>query len=310
MGNVRYRVRNWRDYNKALKDRYRITLWIREENAAAWQAQATGKRGAPPRYSDAAIQCCLTVRVLLRLPLRGCEGFMRSAVSLLGLPERVVPDYSTLSRRGKHLAVSLPASGKTGIHLVVDSSGLKIYGEGEWKVRTHGWSRRRTWRKLHLGVDTESQGIIVGAVTTADVTDGEVLPDLLEGLRAAVATVIADKAYDRRKDYEAIAGIGARAVIPPRENARIWRHGNRAGEPHIRDEHLRRIREIGRKGWKQESGYTRRSLAETAFSRLKRTFGGRLRSRSFENQTTEAFLMLRTMNILTALGMPDSVAVA
>ena len=309
MKKVRYKVRNWRDYNKALKDRYRVTMWIREEDAAAWWGEATGKRGAPPVYSETAIRCCLTVGVLLRLPLRGCEGFMRSIIQLFGMSEAAVPDYSTLSRRGRHLKVELPHTPKGGgVHLVVDSSGLKIYGEGEWKVRMHGWCKRRTWRKIHIGIDEATGEVLAVAFTAADVSDGEMLPMLLQQLDSPVTKVSGDGAYDQREAYDAIAALGAKAIIPPRRGARFWQHRSRSTPPHIRDKHLMRIKQVGRKRWKKESGYFRRSLAETAFSRVKRLYGDRLRARTFANQATEARLMLRALNVMTSLGMPDSVA--
>ena len=307
MKKVRYKVRNWREYNRALKNRYSFSLWLNDEVRAAWQAEPTGRRGAPLVYSDLAIQCCLTIRVLLRLPLRGCEGLLRSITALLGQPTLPVPDYSTLSRRGKGLEVKLPiATKKRDVHMVVDSSGLKIYGEGEWKVRIHGKSKRRTWRKLHIGVDEATGEILISALTTADVSDGELLPEMLRKVGTPVTKVSADGAYDHRKDYAAIAALGAQALIPPRRGARIWRNGNSNDPPLERDRHLRRIRQVGRKRWKLESGYSRRSLAETAFSRIKRFFGDRLRARDFENQATEAFLSVRALNIMTVAGMPDS----
>ena len=307
MKKVRYKVRNWREYNKALKNRYSFTLWLNDEVRAGWIAEPTGRRGAPLVYSDMAIQSCLTIRVLLRLPLRGCEGILRSIASLLGLAKLPMPDYSTLSRRGKTLKVRLPlAPKKGGVHMVVDSTGLKLYGEGEWKVRIHGKSKRRTWRKLHIGVDEATGEILVSALTTADVSDGEALPEMLREVDAPVTKVSGDGAYDHREDYAAIAALGAEALIPPREGARIWRHGNSRNAPLERDRHLRRIREVGRRQWKLESGYSRRSLAETAFSRIKRFFGDRLRARDFENQATEAFLGVRALNIMTAAGMPQS----
>jgi len=304
MGKAKYKIRNWSEYNNALKARYNITLWINDETESAWYAEPTGKRGAQPIYSDNAIECCLTIRTLLRLPLRGCEGFLQSILTPLELD---VPDYSTLSRRGRKLEIELPVSKKeTSIHVVFDSSGMKIYGEGEWKVRMHGVGKRRTWRKLHIGVDEASGEILVGAVTTADVGDGEMLPEMLEEIEAPISAVGADGSYDTHMDYDAINTKGARALIPPRRGARIWRHGNCKGAEHDRDINLRAIRNIGKKRWKLESGYSRRSLAETAFSRIKRIFGGWLRSRLFSNQTTEAFVMLAILNVMTALGMPDS----
>jgi len=192
------------------------------------------------------------------------------------------------------------------VFLVVDASGLKIYGEGEWKVRVHGVSKRRTWRKLHIGVDARTGKIVAGALTTADVHESEVLPEMLEGKEGEVEVVAGDGAYDTREDYEAISEVGAKAVIPPRRGAKIWRHGKGGDPPHARDENVRYIRKHGRKKWKEESGYHKRSLAETAFFRIKTIFGKKLRSRIFENQATEAFLRLSLLNRMTGLGMPES----
>ena len=307
MKGVRYKVRNWPEYNRALKDRYSFTLWFNDGVRVAWFAEPTGRRGAPLLYSDVAIECVLTTRVLLRLPLRGCEGLFRSIAALLGHQTLTVPDYSTLSRRGKTLQVKAPLASKEGaINMVVDSTGLKLYGEGEWKVRMHGKSKRRTWRKLHIGVDEATGEILVLALTTADVSDGEALPEMLREVDAPVTKVSGDGAYDHKEVYAAIAAIGAQALIPPRKGARIWQHGNSKAPALERDEHLRRIRQGGRRRWKLESGYSRRSLAETAVSRLKRLFGDRLHARDFENQATEAFLAARALNIMTAVGMPDS----
>jgi len=306
MGKTLYKVGNWPRYNRALKDRFRLTVLVTEEVVCGWYAAPSGKRGRPRRYSDLAIEFVLTLRVLFNLPLRGCEGFAGDVLRLLGL-DLECPDYTTLSRRGKTLDVILPRVREGGrIFLVVDASGLKIYGEGEWKARTHGISTRRAWRKLHIGLDPETGEIVTAALSTEDAHDSEMLPDLLSGMDGAVRAVVGDGGYDTRGSYDAISGIGADAVIPPRRGAKIWRHGNRKDPPHARDENLRYIRMHGRKKWKKESGYHRRSLAETAFSRLKRIFGERLRSRDFDNQATEAFLRLSVLNRMTALGMPDS----
>ena len=304
MGKTKYKVRNWSEYNNALKERYNITLWINDETQEAWYAEPTGKRGAQPIYSDDAIEGCLTIRSLLRLPLRGCEGFLRSILTPLELD---VPDYSTLSRRSRKLEIELPVSKKeTSIHVVFDSSGMKIYGEGEWKVRMHGVGKRRTWRKVHIGVDEATGEILVGAVTTVDVGDSEMLPEMLKEIDATISAVGADGIYDARNCYDAISLKGAQALIPPRRGARIWQHGNCNATQLDRDKNLRCIRKNGRKQWKLTSGYSRRSLAETAFSRLKRIFGGWLRSRLFNNQGTEVFVMFAILNVMTALGMPDS----
>jgi len=306
MSKTRYKVRNWPEYNLALKNRFRLTVLMSEEVFSGWYASPSGRRGAPRRYSDLAIRFALTLRVLFNLPLRGCEGFVGDVLRLLGMVLGC-PDYTTLCRRGKMLNIALPRlrDGER-IYMVVDSSGLKIYGEGEWKVRVHGKSKRRTWRKLHIGVDADTGVIVAGALTTAEVHDSEMLPGLLSGMKGVLEAVGGDGAYDTREDHDAISEVGAKALIPPRKGAKIWRHGNRKDRPHVRDEILRYLRKHGRKKWKEESGYHKRSLAETAFFRIKTIFGDRLRSRDFDNQVTEAFLRLSALNRMTAVGMPES----
>jgi len=310
MSKTRYKVRNWPEYNLALKNRFRLTVLMSEEVFSGWYASPSGRRGAPRRYSDLAIRFALTLRVLFNLPLRGCEGFVGDVLRLLGMVLGC-PDYTTLCRRGKMLNIALPRlrDGER-IYMVVDSSGLKIYGEGEWKVRVHGKSKRRTWRKLHIGVDADTGVIVAGALTTAEVHDSEMLPGLLSGMKGVLEAVGGDGAYDTREDHDAISEVGAKALIPPRKGAKIWRHGNRKDPPHMRDEILRYIRKHGRKKWKEDSGYHRRSLAETAVFRIKNTFGDRLRSHTLENQKTEAMLRLEILNRMTALGMPDSYPVS
>jgi len=299
---VKYRVKNWSQYNEALKDRFRLTLWLSPDVLRSWTGEKTGKRGAPPTYSAAALLCCLTIRTLLHLPLRGCQGFMESLLS----EWLSIPDYTTMCRRAKTLTVLLPTTVKRGVevHLVVDASGLKIYGEGEWKVRTHGKDKRRTWRKIHIGLDADRQEVLTACVTGAECGDGEMFPVLWDALAAPPAKVGGDGAYDTRRNWELLGEAGTEGLIPPRRGARIWR-GKDAGAA-ARNRQLRRIRQGGRKKWKEGSGYHRRSLAETAFSRLKRIFGERLRSRVRENQGTEGLLWVRALNLMTMLGLPQS----
>ncbi len=192
------------------------------------------------------------------------------------------------------------------MYVVVDSTGVKVYGEGEWKVRKHGASKRRTWRKLHLGVDEATGEILAAVVTTNDVADCEVLPQLLDGIDEEIEQVTGDGAYDTQDCYDAIDQQGASASIPPRRNAKIWQHGNRKAPPHPRDENLRRIRKVGRQRWKQESGYHRRSLAETTMFRLKTIFGGKLRRRTFDTQAVELFLQCAALNRMIQQCSPDS----
>ncbi len=324
-----YRLRNWKQYNSALRQRGDLSLWVDEETLKGWgHPEKTGQRGAPRRYHDSAILCALTLQVLFRLPLRATQGLLQSIFRLMNV-ELDVPDYTTLSRRKATLEVVIPSyrSGRPSegpsegpserpsepLHLVVDSTGLKVYGEGEWKVRQHGWSKRRTWRKLHIGVNEATGEILAATVTTPATGDSQVIEDLLEQVDDALSDtgcelgqVSGDGGYDARNCYTAIQKRGARATIPPRKGAKIWQHGNSKEERHIRDDNLRSIRKLGRKRWKQENNYHRRSLVETAMFRLKTLFGGELSARKFESQATELFVRCAALNRMTALGMPES----
>ena len=310
MKKTQYRVRNWAAYNAALVNRGNLTLWVDEEALQAWQYTGPKQRGAQYVYGEAAIQCVLTLRTVYHLALRAAQGLAQSVFGLLqvSLP---VPTYSTLSRRGARDEVRLlrtPSS--EPVHLVLDSSGSKVYGEGEWKVRQHGWSKRRTWRKLHLAVDEATGEIVAAVASEAGVTDDDVVSDLVEQVDRPLQQVSADGAYDKRKCYEALEATGAKVTIPPRRNAKIWQHGNCKGEPWQRDENPRAIRRFGRKRWKEDSGYHRRSLAETAILRLKTIFGATLRSHNFAQQATELFLRATALNRMTHLGLPDSYRLA
>jgi IS5 family transposase len=279
-GKATYRLRNWREYNAALIQRGSLTLWVSEEVLGTWHDDAcTGKRGAPRTYSDSAILCMAWLSAVYRLALRTTQGLLSSVLKLLkvALP---VPDYTTLCRRRQKLAMSLPRRAKDEpLHVVVDATGVKVYGEGEWKVRCHGWSKRRTWRKLHVGIDAATGEIVAAAVTTNDFSDGQLLPELLDQIDADIAQVSGDGAYDTHAGYTAISARQAQAAIPPRRGARIWRHGNSNDPPLTRDENLRSIRRTGRAVWKRAIGYHRRNKAETAIFRIKTLFGDRVRAR-------------------------------
>jgi hypothetical protein len=307
----KYRLRNWSQYNKALVQRGSLTLWVSEDVLSTWHNTArTGKRGKPAAYADTAILCMATLAEVYRLPLRAAEGLTRSLVGLLGVA-LTVPCYTTLCRRRRALEVELPRRREGGpVHVVVDSTGVKVYGEGEWKVRQHGYSRRRTWRKLHLGVDEATGELVAVAVSTNSFKDSQLLPDLLDQVEDEISQVSADGAYDSRNCYDAIKAREAGAAIPPRKRARIWQHGNTKAERHIRDENLRAIRQKGRAAWKRDSDYHRRSLAETAVFRVKMIFGERVGARSFDGQAAQLLVRCAALNRMTHLGMPDSYAVA
>lgn len=310
-----YKVRNWREYNQALVDRGKITFWITDEALKQWEEKRkTGKRGKPKLYSNLAIETALTLREVFHLPLRQVEGFLASILLKMGSALHA-PDYSTLSIRAETLPVvtRVRAIRDEPLHIAIDSTGAKVYGEGEWKVRKHGWSKHRTWKKLHLGIDEATGDILMGEVTGNDAADCEMLAPLLAQVPAEIPIdqVSADGAFDRRMCYEALRKRGVKRIaIPPQKNARIWRNGNTKAERLPRDENLRRIRSIGRKHWKEESGYHRRSLAETAMFRLKTIFTDKVRSRKTALQRVELLLRVKALNLMTTLGMPDSYIVA
>ena len=309
----RYRIRNWSEYNAALVKRGSLTVWIEEAALEGWlEGQRSGRRGASLTYSDAAIETVLILKAVYRLPLRAAQGFADSVLALMGL-SLPTPHYSTLSRRQVGLELVMPRlSLGEAIHLVVDSTGCKVYGEGEWKVRLHGKSKRRTWRKLHLGVDEKTGEIMAAVLSGNDMSDSEALPQLLEQVEEPIAQLSGDGSYDKRPCYEALQRRqeeqqqSLTVTIPPRRGARIWQHGNSPEQRLARDENLREMRRVGRKRWKEHSGYHRRSLAETAMSRYKRVVGEKLQARNFQRQSTEAFVGVLILNRMTALGMPQS----
>jgi len=306
-----YRVKNWSEYDQALVQRGSLTFWLSDDFERAWLYTGEKQRGSQFDYSDKAIEIMLTIKEVFHLTNRGVEGFVRSLFVMMKI-DLPVPDHSTLSKRGKALKVKLPKKASNRLNLVLDSTGLKIYGEGEWKVRKHGYSKRRTWCKLHLGADPESGEIQAVHLTENSVSDATVVKELLEQIEQPLLACAADGAYDKRKVYDALNqhSPAVEILIPPRKNARIWRHGNSKAERLKRDENLRYIRKHGRQQWKDASGYHMRSLAETAMFRLKAIFGAELSTRLMETQTTQALIRCLALNKMTLLGMPESYQVA
>ena len=306
-----YRVRNWSDYDKALVQRGSITFWLSDGYETNWRYAGEKQRGSQYEYSDKAIEIMLTVKEVFHLTNRQSEGFMRSLFAMLkvALP---VPDHSTLSKRGKKLKVNLPKKNNQSLNIVMDSTGLKIYGEGEWKVRQHGVSKRRTWRKLHVGANPEDGEIQAVLLTENSVSDDETVESLLAQIKQEIAKFAADGAYDKRKVYDSLNAHSPDVdiLIPPHNNARIWKHGNTQAERLKRDENLRSIRKYGRREWKKKSGYHVRSLSETAMFRLKTIFGDELSARLIETQTTQALIRCAALNRMTHLGMPQAYKVA
>jgi len=313
----KYLVKNWKQYNESLMNRGKVFFYISEEVLSQWNSnpkkKESQKRGRPEKYSDLAIETALIISQVYHLPLRQTEGYLNDIFSKIGSLCKS-PDYSTLSLRGKKLSVSIRVRNirKGNLHVVVDSTGIKVYGEGEWKVRKHGWGKHRTWLKLHLGADENTGEILMGEVTGNDVHDSETVSPMLRQLPKdqEIDQFSGDGAYDTWTCYQALQERDVSKIsIPPQKNAKIKKHGNSKGDSLPRDENLRSIREVGRKQWKINSNYHRRSLSETAMFRLKTIFGERVSARTFENQRTHLLLRLKILNRMTLLGMPESYVV-
>jgi len=301
-----YKITNWREYNESLVQRGSITFWFSDEVIDAWEhPNEDPKVGHPFVYSDTAIESLLILRELFRLPYRQTEGLGRSLTQLMQV-DVAIPDFTSLAKRAAKLEIALDVADRKGpIDVVVDSTGLKVFGEGEWKTRKHGVSKRRTWRKLHLAVNPETQEIEAEVLTENSGHDADQVEPLLEQINSPIDSFSGDGAYDQWKVYEALAAEEIESIIPPRRNAKIKQHGNSSQPPLERDEAIREIRRVGRKQWKEDVGYHCRSLAETAMYRMKCCFGANLKNRLFENQRAEACLRCKILNRFTHLGLPQ-----
>jgi DDE family transposase len=313
MSKAQYRIRNWRDYNRSLIQRGSITVWFSEDAINKWDALPAAKRGRPSTYSDDAILTALLIRFVFHLPLRALEGFLSSIVSVMGLC-LCIPSYSQICRRARRLGKDMKRLTKRTItDLVIDSTGLKVYGEGEWKVRQHGHSKRRTWRKLHLAICPHSNEILFVKLTDNKTSDHKIYPQFVQMAPKTVKHTYADGAYDREECYQANFNHGSAPIIPPQKNARY-----RINAPeHLRERNnaLLEIKGLGgsddgRKLWKKLKGYHWRSLAETGMYRFKKLFGSDLKSRTIQRQQCEAYIKCRALNIMTNLGMPQSERIA
>jgi hypothetical protein len=308
----RRRVTNWPAYDASLRQRGSLTVWFTDEAIAAWQAAPRTTRGGQAWYSPLAILTALTLRAVFRLALRQTEGLIGSIIRLLGLA-LAVPDHSTLSRRAESLEVLRPHSGSRAsrepVHLLVDSTGLKLCGAGEWLLEKHGTKTRRSWRKLHIGLDADSGQIVAAALTTNDVDDASQISPLLDQVEGPLASVTGDGAYDQDTVYGAITkrDPDAAVIVPPRATAVPSEAAET--EPTQRDRHLRCIAERGRIGWQKASGYNKRSRVETAIGRYKAVIGDALRFRKDERRSTEVAIAVHILNRMQVMGRPISVRI-
>lgn len=303
----KYRVTNWAEYNEGLRQRGDLTVWISDDALVLWSAPLRTTRGGQARYSDLAIETCLTLGMGFKQPLRQAQGLMRSIAKLLGIVI-AVPDFSTLSRRGNGLALQTKpgAHSQAGIHLVVDSTGLKVFGEGEWLEQKHKTKRkRRSWRKLHLGLDLVSGEIVCADLTTDNVGDPTALPDLLDQIDGPVDLFLADGAYDGSSTRDVLTarfGSMIEVTIPPPKTAIL--SPGAAKDPTARDRDIAKIATCGRMAWQKATGYNQRSRSETLMGRWKAVIGPKLKARGFETQKTETQIGARALNRMTKLGRP------
>ena len=305
----RHRVTNPAAYDAALRQRGSLTVWFTDAAIAAWKAEPRKTRGGQPHYSALAIATALTLRAVFHLALRQTEGLIGSIIALLGL-DLAVPDHSTLSRRAETLEVARPQPGSRPLHLLVDSTGLKLCGAGEWLAEKHGTRTRRAWRKLHIGTDADTGRIVAAALTGCDVADASQVGPLLDQVAGPVVSFTADGAYDQDGVYGEVAARhpDAAVVVPPRSSA--VPSDTAATAPTQRDHHLQLLKKRGRITWQKASGYNWRALVEADVSRLKRVIGAALRSRTDRRRATEVAIAVDALNRMLDLGRPEYVRIA
>ncbi len=293
------RKRDWKYYNQSLINRGSLTIWVEDSLSKTWQIQPKIGR---PKFSSHVIEIGLILREVYKLTLRALQGFMSSILQLLKLPLDT-PNYTLFSKRYVEVASKLPKlSSRRPYDLVIDSSGLKVFGEGEWKVKVHGASKRRKWVKLHIAVDPQSQEVVAAIATDEKTSDNIMFSKLIDAAPRSVKRVAADGAYDCQSCRKYLDERNIEGLIPPRKNARP----DTKKELNLRNEAINIIQIFGGDKqamtlWKKISGYSQRSLVETAFSRLKSTLGDKLRSRSQERQELEALLRCHIMNRMIRL---------
>ena len=299
----RHRITNSAAYDAVLRKRGSLIVWFTDAAIAAWKAEPRTTRGGQTRYSALAITTALTLWAVFRLALRQTEGLIGSVLALLGL-DLAVPDHSTLSRRAETFEIEWPRPGSGPVHLLVDSTGLKLCGSGEWLLEKHGTRPRRSWRKLHVGMDADTGRIVAATLTTSNVDDASQVGTLLDQA-GPLASFTADGAYDQDGVYGEVArrSPDTPVIVPPRSGAVP---SDTAGTtPTQRDRHLQMISEHGRRRWQKASGYHWRALIEADISRFKCVIGNALCSHTDRRRGTEIALAISALNRTLELGPPE-----
>ena len=273
----KYKVRNWSEYDRSLRSRGDLTIWLSEDVIDAWVPEQNGKRGRRKKYSDLSIETALSLKLVFHLGLRQTEGFLGSILSLMGV-DLSVPDHTTISRRNQTIIPKIKVYGHLNgpVDIVVDSTGLSIHGKGRWIRHKHGKRTRRGWRKLHLAVD--HPGIILsGYLTDEKVKDAEVVPDLIKNIYP-INSFTGDGGYDEVGVYNSVHSHmnGGNIVIPPRSNAIV--SANEEAALRQRNQHIKEIESHGIHAWRRTSGYYCQSTVENTFYRYKQIIGDDLKS--------------------------------
>lgn len=277
MGKSKGKIINWPKYRNALVQRGSLTFSVDEQAVQSWHCtERYGGRERGFQFSNAAIETALMVKGIFNLPLRALQGFLDSIFHLMDVPLKS-PTYSRISKRVKTADIKYRRPNRGPVaHVVIDATGLKVYGEGEWKMRKHGKEKRRVWCKLHFAVDTQTHKIIAAEVSLENVADNEVLPPLINPLQRSTRQISADGANDTKVCHKLLQRKGCKPTIPPRSNAVFWEDG------HPRNDAVEALRNDELPQWKRDKGYHLRSLAETAMYRFKQLIGSRLSLRDYD----------------------------
>jgi Transposase DDE domain len=308
-----YKIKNWKKYNKSLEKRGDFSIWIEGSVLSSWIDLTPKKVVGECLYPNAVIETCLILSKIYHQKLRQTVGFVRSLMKIMGHKSIMIPDFSTLSRRQSSLKVEFSNAFSRlekgeKLDICIDSTGLKVYGEGEWKVRKHGASKRRTWQKLHIGINAHTQEIISAKLTTNSEDDAATAKVMLKDKIHQIKSFRGDGAYDDTT-FRKCLGDEVTQIIPPPKNAVVCKPTKKKPVPaHLfqRNTAVERIAVVELKEWKKEKSYHVRSLNEVAMFRFKTVFGGELDARKFENQETEVLLKCKILNRFAQMGMPQS----
>jgi hypothetical protein len=305
----KYKVTNWSDYNESLRQRGDITVWLSDEAISQWYEpdRVYDGTGTPRLYTDFAIMTCHEIRLVYKLPLRQCQGFINSLFRLMNIPLSC-PNFSVLSKRLGELNIKVPRYKKTDkpddtIHAIaIDSTGLKRFGRGEWHQEKYELSSKASWRKLHLAIN-ESHYIEACVLTDRFSHDDSQVEPLLAQIAKPIDHFTADGAYDETPVYNAVIAHSpdVDVVIPPRATAVV---NDKAAA--MRNRNIQEIKDNGRMQWQKKKEYGRRNYSELGVQRYQKTFGDTMHAREFSRQQQEAMIASGALNKMTSLGMPQS----